>query len=149
MMHGPGRDFALQAEARKARNISGTLARLWQYFGRYWFVLVTVAVLVISTTYMQVITPDLLGQAVDCYLTPATTKAFTGGNAPSPIPSGVPTRSTTNCWLGTPGPEATTNDYIAGLGALVLLLVGLYIASAFLTGLQFFLMNTAGFPSPP
>ena len=147
MMHGPGRgpDFGLQSEARKAQNISGTLIRLWRYFGLYWFVLVAVAVLVISTTYMQVITPDLLGQAVDCYLTPATTKAFTGGNTPSPIPSGAATRSTTNCWLGAPGPQATTSDYVAGLGALVLLLVGLYVAGALLTGLQFFLMNTTGF----
>jgi ABC-type multidrug transport system fused ATPase/permease subunit len=47
--------------------------------------------------------------------------------------------------LGAPGPQAATSDYIAGLGALVLLLVGLYVAGALLTGLQFFLMNTTGF----
>jgi ATP-binding cassette subfamily B protein len=145
MMHGPGRDFGLRTEARKAQNISGTLARVWQYFKRYWLVMVVVAALVISTTYMQVITPDLLGQAVDCYLTPATAKAFSGGNTLSPIRSGAAARPTTNCWLGAPGPQAATNDYIAGLGAVVLLLVGLYVAGALLTGLQFFLMNTTGF----
>ncbi|MDE3088579.1 MAG: ABC transporter ATP-binding protein [Chloroflexota bacterium] len=143
MMHR--QDWMLQSEARKAKSAGATLARFWFYFKRYWFVLLSVAALVIATTYMQVLTPDLLGQAVDCYLTPATAKAFSSSNAAFPVPTGTGTRPATNCWLGAPGPQATTNDYIAGLGALVLLLVGLYIASSLLTGLQFYLMNSTGF----
>ena len=138
-------DWMLQSEARKAQSIGATLSRFWPYFRHYWFVLVAVAVLVVSTTYMQVLTPDLLGQAVDCYLTPATEKAFGGGNAPLTVPGTTAAAPAPNCLLGALGPQATTNDYIAGLGGLVLLLVGLYIASSLLTGLQFYLMNVAGF----
>jgi len=122
MMHG--RDMALQSEARKAKNVSGTLARLWHQFKPYWFMLVAVAALVIGSTYIQVLTPELLGQAVDCYFTPATARA---------------------CWFGVPGANATTADYLAALGKLVLLLTGLFIAGALMTGAQFFLMNTTGF----
>lgn len=143
MMMGP-RDFMLQSEARKAQSAGSTLARFWHYFKRYWFVLLVVAVLVITTTYMQVLTPNLLGQAVDCYLSPATTKAFSGGNTQFPIP-GTATAPTTNCWLGALGPQATSADYIAGLGGLVLLLIGLFAAGSILTGLQFYLMNATGF----
>ena len=137
------RDF-LQSEVRKPQNIGTTLARLWQYFKQYWFVLLAVAALVIITTYIQVLTPDLLGQAVDCYLAPATTQALSTGTTPFPIPDAA-TRPAVNCWLGVPGPQATPADYIAGLGMLVLILVGMYIGSSVLTGLQFYLMNTAGF----
>ncbi|MBI4791084.1 MAG: ABC transporter ATP-binding protein [Chloroflexi bacterium] len=133
----------LRTETRKAQNTFETLTRLWRYFRSYWSVLVAVAVLVVSTTYMQVVTPDLLGQAVDCYLTPATATAFSG-NASFPIPNAA-TRPPANCWLGAPGPQATTADYLAGLSRLVLLLVGLFLASSVLTGFQFYLMNTAGF----
>ncbi len=143
MMMGP-RDFMLQSEARKAQSAGSTLARFWHYFKRYSFVLLVVAVLVITTTYMQVLTPNLLGQAVDCYLSPATTKAFSGGNTPAPIP-GTATAPTANCWLGALGPQATSADYIAGLGGLVLLLIGLFAAGSILTGLQFYLMNATGF----
>ncbi|MEP7200337.1 MAG: ABC transporter ATP-binding protein, partial [Chloroflexota bacterium] len=41
-------------------------------------------------------------------------------------------------------PQATTTDFIAGLGGLVLLIVGLQVVSAVLTGVQFYLMTYAG-----
>jgi len=137
-------DWLLQTEARKAKSARITISRFGFYFKRYWFVLLSVAALVIATTYMQVLTPELLGQAVDCYLTPATAKAL-GGNIAPPVSTGTAATQVPNCWLGAPGPQAAANDYIAGLGALVLLLVGLYIASSLLTGLQFYLMNSTGF----
>ncbi len=148
MMHGPGggREWALQSEARKASNVGGTLERFWHYFKAYWYVLVAVALLVITTTYIQVWTPDLLGQAVDCYLTPATTQALSGASTGIELPSsGTAAAAAPNCFLGALSAQATTADYIAGLGKLVLLLVGLYVAGSLLTGLQFYLMNTTGF----
>ncbi len=141
MMHH--QDFALRSEARKAQDTKETLARFARYFQPYWLLLIAVALLVIGSTYVQVVTPDLLGQAVDCYLTPATEKAVTGGNA-GPALTAV-ARPATNCWLGAPGPNATSADYVLGLGKLVLLLIGLFAAGSFMTGLQFYLMNTAGF----
>jgi ATP-binding cassette subfamily B multidrug efflux pump len=137
-------DFALRSEARKAQDTQKTLTRFAGYFRPYWLLLIAVALLVIGSTYVQVVTPDLLGQAVDCYLTPATEKALTGGNAGVAVPA-VVAQSTVNCWLGAPGPNATSADYVLGLGKLVLLLIGLFAAGSFMTGLQFYLMNTTGF----
>jgi ATP-binding cassette subfamily B protein len=144
MMMGVGghRGQMLQSEARKPTAASATLARFGDYFKCYWFVLLIVAALVVISTYMQVLTPNLTGQVVDCYLTPATQKLF-GAGASSSFP-GMPTQASTNCWIVQVSPQVTTQDYIAGLGGLILLIVGLYIASALLTGLQFFLMNYTG-----
>jgi ATP-binding cassette subfamily B protein len=50
-----------------------------------------------------------------------------------------------NCWYTTPDPFASASETIAGLGGLVLLIVGLYAGSALLAGLQFYLMSWAGF----
>jgi len=121
-----------------------TLARLWTYFKRYWPLLLLVVALVVAGTYMQVLTPKLTGQAVDCYLTPAT-QWLLGGGASAGSP-GMPATATTstNCWYAHLGPEATTQDYIAGLGKLILLIAGLYAGGALLNGLQFYLMTYAG-----
>jgi ATP-binding cassette subfamily B multidrug efflux pump len=140
MMGGRGR--ALQGEVSKPTAASATLARFWQYMKRYRFILLAVAVLVVASTYMQVLTPGLIGQAVDCYLTPATEKLF-GAGAASAAP-GMPAVAAPNCWFAKVGPQATAQDYIAGLGQLVLLIAGLYIASAVLTGMQSYLMNYSG-----
>jgi ATP-binding cassette subfamily B multidrug efflux pump len=140
MMGGRGR--ALQGEVSKPTAASATLARFWQYMKRYRFILLAVAVLVAASTYMQVLTPGLIGQAVDCYLTPATEKLF-GAGAASASP-GMPAVAAPNCWFAKVGPQATAQDYIAGLGQLVLLIAGLYIASAVLTGMQSYLMNYSG-----
>jgi ATP-binding cassette subfamily B protein len=85
-------------------------------------VLIAVAVLVIVGTFLQVTIPNLIGQAVDCYL------------APSPA----------NCWYASVGPQDSASDRLAGLGGLVLLSIAMFVASALLTGLQFFLMMYAG-----
>ena len=120
------RDFAFRQEVRKAADVRATLARLWSYFRHYGHVLIAVAGLIIFSTYLQVTIPDLLGQAVDCYLTPATTGA------------------STNCWFVQLNPSAATSNYAVGLGKLVLMIAVMYVGSALLTGLQFFLMNYTG-----
>ncbi len=137
-------DFALRSEARKAQNIRGTLARFWNYFRPYWFVLIAVTFLVVGSTYIQVITPDLLGQAVDCYLAPATEKALSRTSTPVQVP-GASTAAAPHCLLGAPGPQATPSDYLTGLGQLVLVLIALFVAGSLMTGLQFYLMNATGF----
>ena len=76
MMDHPQR-FA--AETSKPRSAGATLGRLWQYFRRYSWALLLVALLIIGSTYMQILIPDLTGQAVDCYLTPFTTARAAGG----------------------------------------------------------------------
>lgn len=136
------RDWALRQEARKPTAVRQTLARFWRYFGRHSHVLIAVAVLIVISTYLQVKIPDLLGQAVDCYLTPATQAALVQHAAPASAVAASPAH--TNCWYAHLGPQATPAEYLAGLGGLVLLVVGIFIVSSLLTGLQFFLMNYIG-----
>lgn len=131
MMFGQ-RDWLFQQEARKPAAVGETLGRFWRYFRRYTHVLVLVGVLIVISTYLQVEVPTLMGQAVDCYLTPAT-QAQT-----------ITTTSETHCWLASLPPNASAQDYINGLGGLVLLITGIFVAGALLTGLQFYLMAYMG-----
>jgi len=136
------RDWALRQEARKPTAVGQTLGRFWHYFRRFSHVLILVAALVVVSTYLQVKIPDLLGQAVDCYMTPATQAALLQ-HAPAAAAAASP-GAKTNCWYANLGPQATTAQYLAGLGGLVLLIVGIFVATSLLTGLQFFLMTYVG-----
>ncbi|MDQ2809363.1 MAG: ABC transporter ATP-binding protein/permease [Chloroflexota bacterium] len=138
-MMGMGPGAMLDRETSKPKAVSATLRRFWQYFGRYRLVLVGVAALVIVSTYMQVLIPNLLGQAVDCYLTPATQHAF-GATAAG----GQTAAANTGCWYSSLPATATNDQYIAGLGGLVLLTLGLYLGGSLLGGLTFYLMSYAG-----
>src|SRR4051794_34533212 len=122
MMGGPLQ--LLRQETLKPQRVGVTLARLAAYFRPYGLALLGVAVLVVAGTYAQVLTPALIGQAVDCYL------------APSADPAG------SRCWYAT-GPAAAA-DPIGGLGGLILLIVGLFVASSATAGLQFYLMGWTG-----
>jgi ATP-binding cassette subfamily B multidrug efflux pump len=124
-------------EVSKPKKVRSTLARLARYFKPYWFVLVMVAILIIGNTWTQVITPEMIGQTVDCFLTPATVNRL-GIQVPGT------SAAATNCWYTTLGPNASAADYVRGLGGLILLLVGLYAAGSVTGGLQFFLMTWAG-----
>lgn len=135
-----GRDQLLRSEATKPKSLGSTLARFWVYFSKYWYVLIVVLALVVTSTWFQVTIPDLLGQAVNCFFTPAATSTFGQGA----IPGTAAQAPGAGCWFTSVNPQWTANDYIAGLGRLVLLMVGLYIGSSLLTGAMFYLMNYAG-----
>ncbi|HEY1298535.1 MAG TPA: ABC transporter ATP-binding protein [Chloroflexota bacterium] len=130
MMMG-NRDWLFQQEARKPTAVAETLGRFWRYFRQYSVVLVIEAVLVITTTYLQVIVPSLIGQAVDCFLAPATQV-----NAAD--------TSEAHCWIATLPPNATTADYLQGLALLVALIAGIFVLSAVLSGFQFYCMTYMG-----
>ncbi len=129
-----GRDALLQRETSKPTSVGATLIRFWTYFGKYWYVLVAVLVLVVLSTLTQVAVPALTGQAVNCFLTPASQAAV--GTSSETTGAG--------CWYTTVNPAWTTSDYITGLGGLVLIIIGFMVAGSFLTGLMFFLMTFAG-----
>ncbi len=138
---------ALGQETRKAASVGATLKRLGNYFRRYAIILLLVAVMVIAGTYMQVLIPDLTGQAVDCYLTPFTAQTMGsqfGDDFPTSGPA-ITSGADRNCWYTTPVTDASAAETIAGLGGLILLITGLYVGSAILSGLQFYLMRWAGF----
>ncbi|HJS19982.1 MAG TPA: ABC transporter ATP-binding protein [Anaerolineales bacterium] len=159
-----GRDLFKQ-ETLKASNVGATLARLGGYFGKFWYMLVIVLLLIFVSTWTQVITPELIGQATDCFLVPM------GGQAASFGPLDAQAENSESaCWLTTSDPASLTlsrrliynaytwNDYpppadiasmsnaerIEGLGRLILVMVGLYILGAILTGLTFFSMSWVG-----
>ncbi|HEX5414576.1 MAG TPA: ABC transporter ATP-binding protein [Chloroflexota bacterium] len=137
-----GRDFAFRTEAAKPKAAGATLARLWIRFREHTPVLLTIACLIVVSTYLQVTIPNLLGQAVDCYLTPATINALAATNPDAAVAGAA---SGTNCWFTKFDPGAATTDYKLGLSKLVLLIVVMYVGSSLLTGLQFFLMNSTGY----
>ncbi len=142
----------MDRETSKPTRVSATLGRLAGYFRPYWPVLLLVLALILGNTWAQVITPQLTGQAVDCYLAPAI-----GANLSSRFQGmaaslgGLNNSSQSNCtlnvgWLGLVQPAAgsATSAYLAGLGRLVLVLVAIYAAGAIMGGLQFFFMSWTG-----
>jgi len=151
MLHGGfgGARRLMEQESSKPHRVSATLARLARYAAPYGLVLLAVAALIVGNTYTQVKAPELAGQAVDCFLVPATAARL--GAQSAGMPEGLSGTqgaedevTSSSCWYEQLGPGATTQDYIAGLGRLVLVIVGLYVAGALMNGLVFFLMSWAG-----
>ena len=125
MLGGPMR--MLEQETSKPTSASRTLARLGSYFAPYWLVMTGVAVMLVLNAWVQVLSPELIGQAVDCYLTPVA--AGDAGSA---------------CWYATVPAGATTEELLQGLGGMVLVLVLLYVAGSATAGLMFYLTSWTG-----
>jgi len=147
MMGNPAR--MLGQEVSKPVNATATLGRLAKYFKPFWFVMLFVAALIIGSTWTQVTTPDLTGQAVDCFISPAAASQLTGsqgGFAGFTLPGQTATQTTsTNCWFSALDPKtATTSDYVAGLAGLVLLVLLIFVSGSVMSGLQFYLIAWAG-----
>ena len=165
MFRGPA--DMMGRDVMKPRNTGSTLARFAHYFRPYWGLLILVALIVIVATWTSVTTPDLTGEAVDCYLSPAAASAF--GNFPGA--QQVASTSQTNCWLAQgletsdlthklfrsiatatnmPVPAAdnsialTDAQRLTGLGGVMLMILVLYVVGALMNGLMFFLMTWAG-----
>jgi ATP-binding cassette subfamily B multidrug efflux pump len=165
-MFGGGPRNLLESETSKPKRTGETLARFGIYFKPYWFVLLIVVLLMVISTWAQVTSPLVIGQLVDCYLTPAASAAAGGLNLP-----GVSQASAQSaCWLsegqeptgftqkvvsaaftagGFPAPSAdlssmTSAERVAGVGRMVLVLIGLFAIGAVLTGATFFAMTWAG-----
>jgi ATP-binding cassette subfamily B protein len=136
MMGGPRRLF--EQEVIKPRSVGATLWRLGGYFRPYWAILALIAILLLLNAWVQVISPLLTGQAVDCYLVRGVTTA----GADAQQPEAQPSQST--CWYDVLPADAATAELASGLLQLVLLLAGLYVVGALTGGLMFFLMTWAG-----
>jgi len=115
---GPRGHGFLDQEARRAKSTRATLSRLLGYFAPYRAILLGVGVLIILGTLVNVATPFLIGQAVDCFIapTPASRCALSAQPAPS----------------------------VSGLATVVIVMVVLVVISAVSGGLQFYLMAQAG-----
>jgi ATP-binding cassette subfamily B protein len=130
----------LRQEITKPKDVSGTLRRLTGYFKPYGLALILVALAIIGSTWTQVFIPDLIGQSVDCYITPATASRFEG-QAPDTNGQGVAANNQANCWYTSVNPQAAPEEFIRGLGGLVLFIVGLFVVGSVLSGLMFYLMS--------
>ena len=140
---GRGPHGLMEREVSKPKNVSETLRRLGWYFKPFWPVLLLSAVLIVVSTWAQVTSPELLGQAVDCYLSPTQTTSSFGNIPGAAAPTTQPTTST--CWYDPAATGDLSNDArLAGLGGIVLRLLGLYALGAVATGLTFYSMSWSG-----
>jgi ATP-binding cassette subfamily B multidrug efflux pump len=143
----------LGVQEEKANNLGATIKRLAGHFKPYWPVVLVVAILTIGGTYMQVLVPGLTGQIVDCYLTPyvaessvdQTLGVTTTPDLPAVQEASQQSNAAVNCTFGTLNPNATAQETIAGLTRLVLIITGLYIGSAIISSISFYLLRWAGF----
>jgi len=169
MMGGGGHNRfggALNQETIKPRNLGETLVRLGNYFGRFWYMIALAVLFVIFATWTQVTSPELLGQATDCFLVPAGSSAFASLSPASPADP----KAVSSCWLGitedpstlsysrqviykayhlggyiTPDLATATNDErVIGMFRLILIVIALYVLGAVLTGTTFFAMAWTG-----
>jgi len=165
MMHGRAGGM-LNQETMKPRNLSETLGRLGTYFGRFWHMIVLAVLFVVFSTWTQVASPELMGQATDCFLVPTGSSAFA-----SLAPTAASDQKTvSSCWLGrtedpstlsysrqivykayhlggytTPDLATAANDQrIEGMFRLILIVIALYVIGAVLTGTTFFTMAWTG-----
>ena len=168
MMHGGGRMRGLlDSDDAKPRNLGETLGRLGSYFGRFWYMLILAVIFVVISTWTQVTTPDLTGQATDCFLVPIG--ADSGFASFSGMATSQTEESQSNCWLATEDPSTlsfthkivykafTAGDFpvpnpatstpeqrTAGLVRLIIITIVLFVSSALLNGLTFFSMSWSG-----
>jgi ATP-binding cassette subfamily B multidrug efflux pump len=169
MMHGGGpMRGALQSDTLKPRNLGETLSRLGSYFGRFWYMILLAVAFVVIATWAQVTTPDLLGQATDCFLVPMSANSSFGSLIPGAT-QGTGQQQASNCWLATSDPStlSTTHKLIysaytrsgfpapdpatstdaqrtSGLIRLIWIAVTLYVSGAILNGMTFFTMSWSG-----
>ncbi len=127
--------YILNRETTKARSVRQTMGRLGSYFVSYWPFLILVMLLVFVVAGSQVYTATLIGQAVDCYITPALA---TRG-------SEVQMASEANCWFE----AADTADWsrpqlLRGLGILMLITALVFIASSGARSLAFYTLAALG-----
>ena len=141
-------EMLFKTEQTKARSTGATLKRLWVYFRGYRVALLLTAVFIITGTYAQVIIPDLTGQVVDCYLEPYTVNNQAEGFASMPGMENLlaDSAASSNCWYDPSGlVNPTAESTLAGLSKIILLILGLFVGSAIVSGIQFYIMSWAGF----
>ncbi len=132
----------MEREVSKPKNLGATLGRFGRYFGRYWVMLLIVASLIIATTWTQVTAPELIGQAVDCYLfpRPGTVCTYTNDDART-----IEARFNADASLSAAEREAAIRDAkVGGLLGLVSVLAMLFLGGAVMSGVMFYLMNWTG-----
>jgi len=126
-----------EIETSKPKSVRSTLMRFWQEFRGRRVLLLLVTMLAIFSAWSYVITPDLIGQTIDCYLMPYTQQSMSGME-------GFGQTSQANCWFDDNTGDLSRSETVSGLRTIIALLVGLFLAGSVTTGLQFYFMRKAG-----
>jgi ATP-binding cassette subfamily B multidrug efflux pump len=160
--HGPL--GMLRQEVQKPKQVGTTLSRFGHYLKPYWAIGLLVLVMMIISTWTQVTTPNLIGQVVDCFLTPAV-----GAATENALP-GMQSESNAqqNCWLAQPPQGFTettvqkmytfngfavppadlgllqTQQRIEGMGRLIAVIIIFFIIGALTAGLTAYGVTWAG-----
>ena len=129
----------MSQDAIKPKNTGATLARFAGYFKPYWAIMLLVAILIVVSTWAQVKVPQLIGQAVDCYLVPVAQPAL--GNF---LGVSLSQSSSTGCTYASGTATMTNEQKMIGLLGIILRITVLFVLSSVLTGLMFYLMTWAG-----
>ncbi|MBI5960068.1 MAG: ABC transporter ATP-binding protein [Chloroflexi bacterium] len=137
MMRDPMR--LLGGETRKPTSLRATLFRLWKWFRGYRIYLLVVLGLSLLGAWIQVETPDLIGQTVDCYLIPYTQQIAAGEGL-----GGMSQAGQDNCWYDSDIDQLSRSETASGVRGIIFLLVILYISGSVVAGLQFYLTRRAG-----
>ncbi len=146
----------LEQDISKPKNLSATIGRFGAYFRRYWLGFAFAMLLVTISTWVQVASPEYIGQAVDCYLFQPGTQSFSAGGAPAGAAADT-------CWYtdndartidaridadqSIPADQkdaAKTAEKLTGLTGLVLALVVFFVGISVLQGLAFYAMAWTG-----
>jgi ATP-binding cassette subfamily B protein len=112
----------MEGQQSKPKNIFSTLARFGGYFRHHWLPAVIAIIVLLLSTWTQIYTPQLIGQATDCYLIP----------------------NPDNCTFATITQEITLDERLAGLGQIALQMSGLFLLGALFSGIAFFTLRVVG-----
>lgn len=136
----------LESETSKpTKKVSVTLRRFMGYYKPYWFRYLIVFLMMILATWSQVTAPKLMGQAVDCFLTPASISTIAPeASAFSDFIQTQGEAQESNCTYTEVQADWTAADYLSGLGGIVLRIAGLFLLGSVATGLMFYFMVWSG-----
>ncbi len=117
-----GARHLMEGESLKPQKVRATLWRFGTYFRKYWVGATLALLLIVFSTWTQVTAPEIIGQAVDCYLFP----------------------NPGNCWYATVTTNQPLDARLSGLAGMVGILLALFAAGSIVNGLAFYAMNWSG-----
>ena len=109
----------LERETVKPNNVLKTIARFGHYFRSRWWALVLVVIFLVVATWTQVTVPQLIGEAVDCYIVPVESCADAAA-------------------------VDDTSARLDGVLEISIQAVVLFVVGAVVSGMMFYAMNWAG-----
>ncbi len=132
----------LDMETSKAKSLGSTLWNFFLYFRRYGLGAILSFTLIAIASWTQIVSPMLIGQAVDCYLFVRDPAACTHTEDNS---LAIEARINADESIADPDKAGTIQQAkLRGLGEIVLLLLALFLGGALANGIAFYTMNWTG-----